>query len=61
MDNRMERVKTHKRQHHQSREGADGREARELVVALLRDGESVGSEAVVDTAQGAVERAEVSD
>ena len=54
---------THELQSSQAREVAKGpsRDARELVVVLLRDGEGVGSEAAVDTAHGGVERAELSD
>ena len=46
----------------QAREVAEGpsRDARELVFVLLRDGEGAGREAVVDTAQGGVERAKLS-
>ena len=54
---------THEPQSLQSRKVAEGpsRDARELVAALLREGEGVESEAAVDTAHGVVERAELSD
>ena len=54
---------THEDQIQQAREGAEGasRDARELVVALLRDWKGAVREAAVDTAHGGVERAELSD
>ena len=54
---------THEVKSLQAREGAKRpfRDAREVVVVLLRDGESIGSEAAADTAHGEMGRAEVSN